>query len=97
MEVTVSPQVSGGGGAGMAGNVLFGGLIGAAVDAGSGAMHDLVPNPVDVRMVPLNLGDMDTGGLPPDERLRRLQELRNNGDITAKEYRRKRDKILRQL
>jgi len=81
----------------MAGNVLFGGLIGAAVDAGSGAMHDLVPNPVDVRMVPLNLGDMDTGGLPPDERLRRLQELRNNGDITAKEYRRKRDKILRQL
>jgi hypothetical protein len=53
LEVNVTSQVSGAGGAGMAGNVILGGLIGAAVDAGTGAMKDLRPNPVRVTMVPL--------------------------------------------
>jgi len=39
-------KMSGAGGAGMAGNVLLGGLIGAGVDAGTGAMKDLTPNPL---------------------------------------------------
>lgn len=34
----------------MAGNVVVGGLIGAAVDAGSGAMKDLKPNPIQVNL-----------------------------------------------
>ena len=46
----VTHKVSGGGGAGMAGNVLVGGLIGVAVDANSGAMFDLVPNPLEVTL-----------------------------------------------
>ncbi len=54
VEATVAPKVAGAGAAGMAGNVLLGGLIGAAVDAGSGAMYDLVPNPLHVRLVPLD-------------------------------------------
>jgi hypothetical protein len=45
---TVMPQLAVGGGAGMAGNVVFGGLIGVAVDSSSGAMKDLTPNPVRV-------------------------------------------------
>ncbi len=53
VEVNITPQISGGGSAGMAGNVLFGGLIGAAVDAGSGAMYDLKPNPVVIKLVEL--------------------------------------------
>lgn len=53
VEATVTPKVAGAGAAGMAGNVVFGGLIGAAVDAGSGAMYDLVPNPLHVKLVPL--------------------------------------------
>jgi len=53
VEVRVTSQISGGGGAGMAGNILFGGIIGGAVDAGSGAMNDLVPNPVSVTLVEL--------------------------------------------
>ncbi len=53
VEVQVTNQVAGAGAAGMAGNVILGGLIGAAVDAGSGAMLELVPNPVKVRLVPL--------------------------------------------
>lgn len=47
---TVTHQTSGAGGAGMAGNVLVGGLIGVAVDASSGATQDLVPNPLRVTL-----------------------------------------------
>jgi hypothetical protein len=53
VEVNVMPQTVGAGAAGMAGNVLVGGLIGVAVDAGTGAMKDLKPNPVTVKLVPL--------------------------------------------
>ena len=47
-QVRVTNRVASGGGAAMAGNVLVGGLIGAAVDANSGAMLELVPNPLEV-------------------------------------------------
>ncbi|WP_417468587.1 PEGA domain-containing protein [Maricaulis sp.] len=54
VTVNVTHQVSSAGGASMAGNVLVGGLIGAAVDAGTGSMNDLVPNPVHINLVPLS-------------------------------------------
>ena len=60
VEATVTPRVAGAGAAGMAGNVVLGGLIGAAVDAGSGAMYDLVPNPLHVKLLPL--GEASGGG-----------------------------------
>ena len=43
-------KTAGAGAAGMAGNVLLGGLIGAAVDGGTGAMKDLVPNPLVITL-----------------------------------------------
>lgn len=46
-------RTAGAGGAGMAGNVILGGLIGAAVDANSGATQDLVPNPLTVHLTPV--------------------------------------------
>jgi hypothetical protein len=49
-EHAVTHRTAGGGSAGMAGNVLVGGLIGAAIDANSGATQDLVPNPLVVHM-----------------------------------------------
>lgn len=49
-SVHVTNKVGSGGSAGMAGNVLVGGIIGAAVDVGSGAMLDLTPNPVNVTL-----------------------------------------------
>ncbi len=52
VQATVSSGVSTGGAAGMAGNVILGGLIGAVVDGASGAMRDLRPNPLQVAMVP---------------------------------------------
>jgi hypothetical protein len=51
--VTVNSQVVGAGAAGMAGNVLVGGLIGVGVDAWSGATKSLKPNPVTVKLVKL--------------------------------------------
>ena len=50
---TITSQIAGAGAAAMAGNVLLGGVIGAAVDAGLGATKELKPNPLVVRMVPL--------------------------------------------
>jgi len=44
----ISSGISGSGAAGMAGNVIFGGVIGAVVDGTSGAMNDLTPNPLVV-------------------------------------------------
>lgn len=53
-EVRVQGKVKGGGAAGgVVGNALLGGLIGLGVDASSGAMLDLRPNPVDVTLVPI--------------------------------------------
>ncbi len=36
----------------MAGNVLLGGVIGAVVDSNTGAMHNLMPNPLKVILKP---------------------------------------------
>ena len=52
-EGTVTHRLAGAGGAGFAGNVLVGGLIGMTVDANSGAMNDLYPNPLSVTLAPV--------------------------------------------
>jgi len=49
-SVQVLPQVSGGGAAGMAGNVIAGGVVGVGVDALSGAMYDLTPDTIHVTL-----------------------------------------------
>jgi hypothetical protein len=51
--INVTTQVAGAGAAGMAGNVLVGGVIGAGIDAFSGGMLEHKPNPVKVTMVAL--------------------------------------------
>jgi hypothetical protein len=53
VNVNVTTQIAGAGAAGMAGNVLVGGIIGAGVDAFSGGMLEHKPNPVRVTLVPL--------------------------------------------
>lgn len=47
---TVTHETAGGGGAAMAGNVLVGGIIGAAIDGNNGATQNLVPNPLRVTL-----------------------------------------------
>jgi hypothetical protein len=56
MRVNVLSQVAGAGAAGMAGNVVFGGIIGAGVDAATGATKQLKPNPVVVTLTPNSAG-----------------------------------------
>jgi hypothetical protein len=46
----VRSVVGGGGAAGMAGNVVLGGVIGMVVDGSDGSMNDLKPNPLDVKL-----------------------------------------------
>ena len=50
--VQVTHKTAGAGAAGVAGNVLVGGVIGLGVDLYSGASQDLVPNPVTVTLEP---------------------------------------------
>lgn len=51
--VQVNHETANAGAVGMAGNIVFGGIIGAGVDAVSGATQDLTPNPVYVVLEPL--------------------------------------------
>lgn len=46
----VESKIKGGGVAGVAGNVLVGGIIGAAVDGSNGSMRDLTPNPLTLTL-----------------------------------------------
>ena len=48
--VEVTSGISSGGATGLAGNILFGGIVGGVVDASSGAMNDLTPNPLIVTL-----------------------------------------------
>ena len=48
IRVNVTNQVANAGAASMAGNLVLGGVVGAGVDAYTGASMELVPNPLDV-------------------------------------------------
>ena len=50
--VSVSHKTANAGAAGVAGNVLVGGVIGLGVDLATGASQDLVPNPVNLTLEP---------------------------------------------
>lgn len=52
-QAKIKSGVATGGGAGFLGNALVGGVIGGVVDATSGAMNDLTPNPVRALLEPL--------------------------------------------
>lgn len=54
-EARVESSVRAGGVAGVAGNVIFGGIIGGVVDATNGSMNDLRPNPLRITMVPVGV------------------------------------------
>ncbi|MFD0739257.1 hypothetical protein ACFQZQ_08200 [Lysobacter koreensis] len=46
----LASEMSAGGGWAMAGNVIIGGLIGLAIDAGTGSYRDLTPSPLNVTL-----------------------------------------------
>lgn len=57
-EARVDSVVRAGGVAGMAGNVIAGGVVGMIVDGSNGSMNDLTPNPLRIAMTPV-------GGVAP--------------------------------
>src|SRR5262245_10723569 len=52
-QVEVKTQLAGAGVAGVAGNILVGGIIGIGVDAVTGAANEHYPNPVSVVLEPV--------------------------------------------
>jgi hypothetical protein len=64
-DIAVESKVAGAGAAGMAGNVLIGGIIGVGVDAATGATKSLKPNPVHVHLVVKDPADADRLCEPP--------------------------------
>lgn len=59
VSITVDSKVAGAGAAGMAGNVIIGGVIGIGIDAFSGATKSLRPNPVHVHLIALDPAQAD--------------------------------------
>ncbi|MDQ2083672.1 translation initiation factor 2 [Xanthobacteraceae bacterium Astr-EGSB] len=51
--IRVDTRVAGAGAAGMAGNILLGGVVGMAVDAASGATLEHFPNPAVAHLTPV--------------------------------------------
>ncbi|QYO64364.1 hypothetical protein [Leptolyngbya sp. 7M] len=72
------------------GNILFGGIIGGAVDAGTGAMWRLVPESITVTLTPLKPGEAprqtSTQPLTLEERRAMMDRLRATNQITEEEY-----------
>ena len=66
VTTTVESTIPGSGGAGLAGNVLIGGIIGFGVDAATGAARAHEPNPLVVKLVPTT--DPEAPSSSPSER-----------------------------
>ncbi|MDI9238027.1 PEGA domain-containing protein [Lysobacter sp. LF1] len=90
VETVVQSQVSGAGAAGMAGNVLLGGLIGAGVDAASGATKELRPNPLSLQLVAAEPGceaptfpAVPENGQTPEEYAKTKKKKKKSADEVA--------------
>jgi len=64
LTAEVVPRQAGAGTAGMAGNVIFGGLIGVVADSTTGAMKDLKPNPLIAKLAPVDSNTLSEVLLP---------------------------------
>lgn len=52
-SIDIKTKVSGKGAAGMAGNVIVGGVIGVGIDSATGAALDHYPNPAHIKLQPV--------------------------------------------
>ena len=69
LQIYVATKVSGNGAAGMAGNFLLGGVIGAGVDVATGATRDHHPNPAHIVLVPIDTEAEGTNIPKPKEQV----------------------------
>lgn len=83
----------------LAGNFLFGGLIGGAVDLASGAAYSLTPEKVVVTLQP-GMGGGGTGpvtSMSVEDRLRALERLKADGVLKENEYEAAKKKLTDEL
>jgi hypothetical protein len=85
----------------LAGNILFGGIIGGAVDLASGGAFRLEPGAITVTMRPLGSGESASLSAPvkltPETRLRNIDKLLQNGVISQQEHDAMRKLIMKDL
>jgi hypothetical protein len=67
-SIFIGTKFSGGGAAGLAGNVVLGGVIGVGVDAATGATLDHYPNPATINLVPADSEGESTKAVIPPKR-----------------------------
>lgn len=74
----------------VAGNIIFGGIIGGAVDAATGAAWRLEPEAIAVTLIALRPGEAAAPAsfspLTPQQRLANLENLKKTGNISAEDY-----------
>ena len=95
----------------VAGNIVFGGLVGLAVDAIDGAIYNITPDAVDFSLVPsprpagVEPAGEESESLQtrkPDSanaaaRLKQISELHDSGILTDAEYETKRKALVQDL
>lgn len=97
VTVNVNSQIVGAGAAGMAGNVLVGGVIGVGIDAWSGATKSLKPNPVRVNLVKLGTAEPAKSVAAEKTLAEKLKELKvalDSGLLSQDQYERQRAKLV---
>lgn len=74
----------------LAGNIIFGGIIGGGVDLLSGAAWTLTPENINLTLTPLAPGQQDTGApsgaMTTQQKLEVLERLHKEGVVNDKEY-----------
>ncbi|HEX2836562.1 MAG TPA: PEGA domain-containing protein [Phycisphaerales bacterium] len=74
----------------LAGNLLFGGIIGGGIDAATGAGFTLTPDKIAITMVPLAPGQaaapVPTGPLSLDDRDRLADQMKADGMLDEKQH-----------
>lgn len=66
-SIYLDTRVAGAGAAGVAGNVIVGGVVGIGVDVATGAALDHFPNPAHIRLVPVESAEDSTKAVVPDK------------------------------
>lgn len=74
----------------LAGNLIFGGIIGGAIDAGTGAAYTLTPEKIALTLTPVAPGQTSAspapGSMTTQQRLDALESLHKQGILTDVEY-----------
>jgi len=84
----------------LAGNIIFGGIIGGGVDLASGAAYTLTPENISISLTPLGQGEVAGSGITSmttQQKLDALDRLLAQGVVNDKEHEASKAKLNEQL